>query len=364
MYETADNAYRFMMDDGHSARRAVDNRNQSILISGESGAGKTETTKIAMAYLATVGRPKGSGDADGILDNGGRNNNSSSSSSSEEAAAGGMTPASALMISTTGARARGGKASVEKRVLDSNPILEAFGNAKTLRNENSSRFGKFIQLQFNFKGELVGARIETYLLEKVRVMAQSKGERNYHAFYQLCAGASPDDRAKWRLGPMDSYRLINQSDCYTLKEVSDAEEYGVTRSAMGTMGIRPADVDAIFSILAGLLHMSNVSFSTAEKTKATDQDRAVFSPASEEGVGIACSLLGVDKLALQTALTSKEIKVGSELFQQQFSIVQAGAALEALGKAVYGRLFLWLVHAINRQIRAEDRAVAHFVGEC
>jgi myosin V len=117
VYATADNAYRYMMDDGHSARRAVDNRNQSILISGESGAGKTETTKIAMAYLATVGRPKGSGD---VMDGGGNGG-------------------------------KGGKASVEKRVLDSNPILEAFGNAKTLRNENSSRFGKFIQLQVRSK---------------------------------------------------------------------------------------------------------------------------------------------------------------------------------------------------------------------
>jgi myosin heavy subunit len=209
----------------------------------------------------------------------------------------------------------------------------------------------------------VGARIETYLLEKVRVVAQSTGERNYHAFYQLCAGASPADRARWHLGPPTDYRLINTSNCYTLKDVSDADEYAVTRGAMGSMGIRPSDVDALFGVLAGLLHLSNVGFAQAATEKATDQDKAVFAPGCADSVAHACGLLGVAPDALQAALTSKEIKVGSELFKQQFSVPQASAAIEALGKAVYGRLFLWLVHAINRQIRAEDRAVAHFIGE-
>lgn len=350
VYATADNAYRYMMDDGHSARRAVDNRNQSILISGESGAGKTETTKIAMAYLATVGRPKTAPHADRVFDNAALSPSAASSSSS------GASPLGGAGVP------RAAKASVEKRVLDSNPILEAFGNAKTLRNENSSRFGKFIQLQFSFRGELVGARIETYLLEKVRVASQSKGERNYHAFYQLCDGASPEDRARWRLDGPQAFKLTNQSDCYSLKGISDSEEYAATRGAMANMGIQSVDVDSIWGLLAGLLHLSNAGFTQAIKEKDTDQDRAVFAPACADAVTAACDLLGIETSGLQTALTSKEIKVGSEAFQQQFTVPQSAAALDALGKAVYGRLFLWLVHAINRNIRAEDRAVAHFVG--
>ena len=162
-----------------------------------------------MQYLATVGRPKGGPDA---FSGGGEGVGGHSR--------GGSSLLSPNRAGSSSSSAAGGRASVEKRVLDSNPILEAFGNAKTLRNENSSRFGKFIALQFNSRGELVGAKIDVYLLEKVRVGTQQEGERNYHIFYQLLAGASDEERARWGLRSPRHFKFLNASTCTTLREVS------------------------------------------------------------------------------------------------------------------------------------------------
>lgn len=160
-----------------------DKKSQSILVSGESGAGKTETSKLIMQYLAWMG---------GYSDNGDR-----------------------------------GTGNVEQQVLESNPLLEAFGNAKTVRNDNSSRFGKFTEIQFNADGRISGAAIRTYLLERSRVVNVNDPERNYHVFYQLCDGASEEERAALRLRPAAEFYYLNQSKCYELKGVSNAEEYAV-----------------------------------------------------------------------------------------------------------------------------------------
>lgn len=177
VYAIADTAYCQM-------RR--NRKSQSILVSGESGAGKTETSKLIMQYLAWMG---------GYLDNG-----------------------------DAGGSGRG----VEQQVLESNPLLEAFGNAKTVRNDNSSRFGKFTEIQFNEAGRITGAAIRTYLLERSRVVNVSDPERNYHIFYQLCDGASAGEREKLHLRPAAEFRYLNSSTCYELKGVSNAEEYAVS----------------------------------------------------------------------------------------------------------------------------------------
>lgn len=179
VYAIADAAYSQMRSEG---------RSQSILVSGESGAGKTETSKLIMQYLAWVG---------GYLENDSYDDQN------------------------------GNCRSVEQQVLESNPLLEAFGNAKTVRNDNSSRFGKFTEIQFNTNGRICGAAIRTYLLERSRVVNVNDPERNYHVFYQLCDGASDEERDKFKLLPASEFRYLNTSTCFNLDGTSNADDYTV-----------------------------------------------------------------------------------------------------------------------------------------
>lgn len=391
-------------------------QNQSLLVSGESGAGKTETTKIIMQYLATVGRPKGGHGQVGAAATGlprqsnpldtsytvadiagmhvgtevghvhGRGALESASSSESvgfpnTASGGTHSGAGAAAAAGEAAGAAGAKATIERRVLDSNPILEAFGNAKTLRNENSSRFGKFIQLQFSARGELVGAKIETYLLEKVRLVYQAKGERSYHAFYQLQAGADDASRAAWRLRPRGdfSFRLLSMSGCTGLREGNDEEDYGVTRQAMTTMGIPPVDVDGVWSTVAGLLHLGDITFEGGGADAAPagggkggskggggggdSGEPCKFAMSQCAHAVEACAdLLGLSVSTLQTVLTGKEITAGSERYRVNFGRGKCADSVEALVKTTYSRLFAWLVWAINRNIRAPAPAVSAFIG--
>ncbi|KAL4176315.1 hypothetical protein KRP22_001267 [Phytophthora ramorum] len=203
VFSIADKAYRSLMNPiGHSSDGSA--ANQSILVSGESGAGKTETTKFVMNYLATISQHK----------------NASADSN------------------------------VMKQVLSSNPILESFGNARTIRNDNSSRFGKFIKMEFSPQGNLIGASIQTYLLEKVRLAYQAESERNYHIFYEIIAGASPEEKKRWALKAPTKFHYLNQSTCVKRKDgVNDAEQFGVLKNAMETMGFDEDDRESIFSTI-------------------------------------------------------------------------------------------------------------------
>uniref|UniRef100_A0A2P2MP36 Myosin-17-like n=1 Tax=Rhizophora mucronata TaxID=61149 RepID=A0A2P2MP36_RHIMU len=153
---------------------------------------------------------------------------------------------------------------VEQQVLESNPVLEAFGNAKTVRNNNSSRFGKFVEIQFDKRGRISGAAIRTYLLERSRVCQISDPERNYHCFYLLCA-APPEDIEKYRLGSLKSFHYLNQSNCYELDGVNDAREYLATRRAMDIVGINEEEQESIFRVVAAILHLGNVDFVKGEE---------------------------------------------------------------------------------------------------
>ena len=206
IYSLADRAFRLMKAEG---------RSQSIIVSGESGAGKTETSKIAMKYLTSIGN------------------------------------------------AKQGMGELEERILQTNPILEAFGNAKTLRNNNSSRFGKFIELHFNKQHNVCGASIVTYLLEKSRIVVQAKGERNYHAFYQLLAGASQDERERLYIAPAataHSFAYLNASGCVDVDGIDDARDYLRVRLALDTISIASDVQSDINTVLAAILHLGNVEF--------------------------------------------------------------------------------------------------------
>ncbi|PON62582.1 Myosin, partial [Parasponia andersonii] len=288
VFAIADFAYREMINEG---------RSNSILVSGESGAGKTETTKMLMRYLAFLG---------------GRS------------AAEGRT--------------------VEQQVLESNPVLEAFGNAKTSRNNNSSRFGKFVEIQFDKQGRISGAAIRTYLLERCRVCQISDPERNYHCFYLLCA-APPQERERYKLGDPRSFHYLNQSNCYELVGVSDAHDYLTTRRAMDIVGICEKEQDAIFRVVAAILHLGNIEFAKGE-----DNDSSVVKDEALFHLQMTAELLMCDPHALEDALCKRIMITPEEIIKRSLDPLGATVSRDGLAKTIYSRLFDWLVEKINDSI--------------
>ncbi|XP_058786039.1 myosin-15-like isoform X5 [Vicia villosa] len=276
------------MNEGHS---------QSILVSGESGAGKTETTKLIMQYLTFVG-----------------------------------------------GRAVCDDRSVEQQVLESNPLLEAFGNARTVRNDNSSRFGKFVEIQFDSKGKISGAAIRTYLLERSRVVQTTDPERNYHCFYQLCA--SERDAEKYKLGHPSHFHYLNQSKVYELDGVSSAEEYIKTRKSMDIVGISHEDQEAIFRTLAAILHLGNVEFSPGKEHDSS----IVKDEKSKFHLQMAANLFKCDLNLLQATLCTRSIQTREGNIVKALDCNAAVAGRDVLAKTVYARLFDWLVDKINKAV--------------
>ncbi|VEU44575.1 unnamed protein product [Pseudo-nitzschia multistriata] len=325
-YAIAQDAYRSLLHEGDD---------QSILVSGESGSGKTVTTKIIMAYLASQSQ------RNALEQNGSDNGNSHYNDDDDD----------------SNSDSREG---IESQILQSNPILESFGNARTVRNDNSSRFGKFIELLFTpSTGQLVSASIQTYLLEKVRLISQAYGERNYHVFYELLEGAtSPEERVELglegshghRLGPED-FRMTACSETFDRRDgVSDRDTFRDLREALGSVGGFSEEKQAsLFSVVSALLHTSNI-------TLAAGADES-SQPIASESLDHALGLLGVSNEALTNALCSCKIRARGEVFHKKLSVVQATKALEALIKATYGALFDYIVATINESIASRLQAM-------
>ncbi|ETV99940.1 hypothetical protein H310_07960 [Aphanomyces invadans] len=272
---------------------------QSIIISGESGAGKTETTKVIMQYLARV---------------------------------------------TTSGHTNNGVVSLEQKVLDSNPLLESFGNAKTLRNDNSSRFGKFIEIQFDKHGKIAGAEIMNFLLEKTRIVTQSLDERNYHIFYQLLAGADNALKERLHLTKPQDYEYLKHSGCYVLPAKDDKEEFNITTHCMTTIGISQDMQMHVFEMLAAILHLGNADFDVVHENCVPSN------AASTACLELVASLLQVPNEALQSALCTRQLFVGGKVIVQAQNAAQARDKRDALAKTIYSSLFMWLVTELNRTI--------------
>uniref|UniRef100_A0A3Q2WDD9 Myosin-10-like n=1 Tax=Haplochromis burtoni TaxID=8153 RepID=A0A3Q2WDD9_HAPBU len=303
IYAISEAAYRSMLQD---------REDQSILCTGESGAGKTENTKKVIQYLAHVASSH-KGDVSSVS-----------------------------------------QGELERQLLQANPILEAFGNAKTVKNDNSSRFGKFIRINFDVAGYIVGANIETYLLEKSRATRQAKDERTFHIFYQLLCGASEETRADLLLGTADQYRFLSGGSI-PVPGQSDSENFTQTMDSMAIMGFNPEESMSMLKVISAVLQFGNISFM---KEKNHDQASMPDNTAAQK----LCHLLGINVLEFTRAILTPRIKVGREYVQKAQTKEQADFAVEALAKATYERLFRWLVHRINRALDRRQRQGASFIG--
>uniref|UniRef100_A0A674KJ55 Myosin VA n=1 Tax=Terrapene triunguis TaxID=2587831 RepID=A0A674KJ55_9SAUR len=273
-----------------------DERNQSIIVSGESGAGKTVSAKYAMRYFATV-----------------------SGSASE--------------------------ANVEEKVLASNPIMESIGNAKTTRNDNSSRFGKYIEIGFDKRYRIIGANMRTYLLEKSRVVFQAEEERNYHIFYQLCASAALPEFKTLRLGNANYFHYTKQGGSPVIDGIDDAKEMVHTRQACSLLGINDSHQMGIFRILAGILHLGNVGFTSRDADSCTI-------PHKHEPLTIFCDLMGVEYQEMSHWLCHRKLATASETYIKPISKLQAINARDALAKHIYAKLFNWIVDHVNKALHS------------
>nr|XP_028705183.1 unconventional myosin-X isoform X2 [Macaca mulatta] len=276
--------------------------NQCILISGESGAGKTESTKLILKFLSVISQQS-------------------------------------LELSL-----KEKTSCVERAILESSPIMEAFGNAKTVYNNNSSRFGKFVQLNICQKGNIQGGRIVDYLLEKNRVVRQNPGERNYHIFYALLAGLEHEEREEFYLSTPENYHYLNQSGCVEDKTISDQESFREVITAMDVMQFSKEEVREVSRLLAGILHLGNIEFITAGGAQVS----------FKTALGRSAELLGLDPTQLTDALTQRSMFLRGEEILTPLNVQQAVDSRDSLAMALYACCFEWVIKKINSRIKGKE----------
>nr|XP_020141726.1 myosin-7-like [Microcebus murinus] len=305
IFSISDNAYQYML---------TDRENQSILITGESGAGKTVNTKRVIQYFAVIAA---------IGDRSKKDQNP-------------------------------GKGTLEDQIIQANPALEAFGNAKTLRNDNSSRFGKFIRIHFGATGKLASADIETYLLEKSRVIFQLKAERDYHIFYQILSNKKPEllDMLLITNNPYD-YAFISQGET-TVASIDDAEELMATDNAFDVLGFTPEEKNSIYKLTGAIMHFGNMKFKQKQREEQAEPD-------GTEEADKSAYLMGLNSADLLKGLCHPRVKVGNEYVTKGQNVQQVAYATGALAKAVYEKMFNWMVTRINATLETKQPR-QYFIG--
>ncbi|SGZ47547.1 CIC11C00000005909 [Sungouiella intermedia] len=310
LFAIAEDAYRCMKEDG---------KNQTIVVSGESGAGKTVSAKYIMRYFASV-------EEESELQN------------------------------KIGTEHKSDMSDVERQILATNPITEAFGNAKTTRNDNSSRFGKYLEILFDENTLIIGARVRTYLLERSRLVFQPTNERNYHIFYQMLAGMTDDEKSALGLTTAEDFKYTNQGGAVTIPGVNDGKDFLLTNESLSLIGIGDEKQAEIYKILAALLHLGNIEIS------ATRNDAHLSS--DEPNLVKACQLLGIDAPDFAKWCVKKQITTRSEKIISNLNHKQALVARDSFAKYIYSALFDWLVDYINVDLCPPEVAqkVNSFIG--
>ncbi|XP_046838439.1 unconventional myosin-IXa-like isoform X4 [Vespa crabro] len=290
IFAIADAAYHCMLKE---------KRNQCIVISGESGSGKTESTNFLLHHLTA--------------------------------------------LSQKGSHGSG----VEQTILSAGPVLEAFGNAKTAHNNNSSRFGKFIQVNYKENGMVHGAVVQKYLLEKSRIVSQGRNERNYHVFYYLLAGANEQERQLLHLESCERYNYLNKSGCYGLENIDERHEFSRLKQSMEMVGFTPEKQKRLFAVLSAVLLLGNVEFQPRKSYHHHDEAVGVKNP---EVVALISELLRVKQETLLAALTAKRARASGETLVINYRLPEAIAARDAMAKCLYGALFDWIVLQVNHAL--------------
>ncbi|XP_047426901.1 myosin-16-like [Mugil cephalus] len=301
LFSISDNAYHDML---------MEHENQSMLITGESGAGKTENTKKVIQYFANVG--------------------------------------------ASGSKASDSKGSLEDQIIQANPVLEAFGNAKTIRNNNSSRFGKFIRIHFGPTAKLAGADIETYLLEKSRVISQQAAERGYHIFYQLLSGRKPELMEALLLSPDPKQYVWVCQGVTNVENMDDGEELQLTDEAFDVLGFTPEEKMSVYKLTGGIMHFGNMKFKQKPREEQADVD-------TTEVADKVAHLMAINSGELQKGITRPRVKVGNEFVTKGQNQDQCVFSIGALAKAIYDRMFKWMVTRINKTLDTKMQR-QYFIG--
>ncbi|XP_044762393.1 unconventional myosin-IXAa-like isoform X3 [Coccinella septempunctata] len=301
IFAVADTAYHCMLKD---------RKNQCIVISGESGSGKTESTNFLLHHLTA--------------------------------------------LSQKGSHGSG----VEQTILSAGPVLEAFGNAKTAHNNNSSRFGKFIQVNYKENGMVHGAVVQKYLLEKSRICSQGRNERNYHVFYYLLEGASEQEKQVLHLRSPDQYYYLNKS-CYKLDNVDERYEFSRLKQSMEMVGFTAEKQRRLFSVLSAVLLLGNVEFQPRKSAYHHDEAVGVKNP---EVVALISELLRVKQETLMQALIAKRARASGETLIINYRLPEATASRDAMAKCLYGALFDWIVLQVNHALLSKKDTLREHQG--